>query len=87
MGIKSISQFIKIIPRYFKQKYKKVSQPDDHLTFSGLVTEILIMYDPEEYFNKAWRKSHWDILANHSHRVFEEFGVDVKRPRGIEIQD
>jgi hypothetical protein len=44
MGIKTITDFRKIIPPNLKQIYRKVSRPDDGLTLSLIIREILIMH-------------------------------------------
>jgi hypothetical protein len=71
MGIRTICDFNKIIPRNLKQTYRKTSRLDDHLTFSLIIREILIMYNVRDYFNKAWKKTHFETLDNHAYRVFK----------------
>lgn len=87
MGIKTITDFKKIIPPNLKQIYRKVSRPDDGLTFSLIVREILIMHNPNKYFDKAWVSRHFDTLDNHAYRVFREANVDVRLPAGLQWED
>jgi hypothetical protein len=84
MGLKTISDLKKIIPSNLKQIYRKVSRPDDYLTFSLIIREILMMSNPSGYFNKAWKKGHFDTLDNHAYRVFKELNVRVELPAGLE---
>ena len=87
MGVKTIADFKKIMPPNLKQAYRKVSKPDDRLTFSLIIREILIMHNPNEYFYKAWKESHFDILDNHTYRVSKELNITVQLPSGLEWED
>jgi hypothetical protein len=64
MGVKTIADFKKIMPPNLKQAYRKVSKPDDRLTYSLIVRGILIMSNPAKYFNKVWKKDYFDTLDN-----------------------
>lgn len=79
-----------IIPPDFKQRYVKVLQekgPNDPLTFSAIMLDILIMHDPDKYFEKATKKPYTMFLENYHYNVFQEFGIDIKLPKGWEWED
>lgn len=76
-----------IIPPDFKQRYVKVLQekgPNDPLIFSAIMLDILIMHDPDKYFEKATKKPYTTFLENYHYNVSQEFGIDIKLPKGWE---
>lgn len=87
MGLKTISDFKRIIPANLKQTYRKVASTEDRLTYSLIVREILIMSNPNQYFDKVWKQEHFDALDNHAYRVFTEANVSVRLPAGLEWED
>ena len=87
IGIKTISDLRRIIPRNLKQVYRQISKEDDHLTYSLIVREIMIFYDAKDYFNKAWKKSRFNTLDNHCYRTLREFNKNVTLPNGLEWEN
>jgi ppGpp synthetase/RelA/SpoT-type nucleotidyltranferase len=87
MGLKTISDFKKIMPPNIKRTYRKVSRPEDLLTYTLIVREILIMSNPNQYFEEVWKQEHFAALDNHAYRVFKELKVNVNLPTGMEWED
>lgn len=87
MGLKKILDLKKITPSNLKQIYRKASRRDDYLTFSLIIREILIMSNPNDYFNKAWKETHFNTLDNHANSVFKKLNVSVRLPAGLEWED
>ena len=88
LQIRTISQLNKIVHSNYKEVCKRVARPkEDHLTFSLIIGEILILHNPNEYFNKAWKGSHYDTLDNHAYRVSKELEIPIKLPEGLEWED
>lgn len=88
MGINSIAQLDRIIPDGFEATYKEASEDKEPVTLSALIRDILILYNPEEYFRVAW-KGHYNCLDYHSAIIFNKLGKleDVIKylPPGLEI--
>jgi putative GTP pyrophosphokinase len=76
MGINKLDQFHHIVPKDFKEKYAKVSEIMDYVTYSALIRDILIIHNHKEYFEKAW-KHHFNTFDYHSAKVFDAFQVDT----------
>jgi putative GTP pyrophosphokinase len=87
MGLKTILDFKMIMPTSFKQTYRRIARPEDRLTYSLIVREILIMSNPNQYFDKVWKQEHFDALDNHAYRLFKELNVSVNLPKGLEWED
>ena len=87
MGLKKILDLRKIMPSNLKQVYKKVTRPDDFLSFSLILTQIMIISYPIDYFKNAWKESHYNTLDNHTYRVLKELNIIVRLPAGLEWED
>jgi hypothetical protein len=84
----TISELNKIIPSNYKEACMRVARPDeDHLTFSLIITEVLILHNQNEYFSNAWKENHFNTLDNHAYRVAKELNLTIKLPQGIEWED
>ena len=90
LGLKTLSQLDMIIRPDFKQRYVKVLkeklEPNDPLTFSAIILDILIIHFADQYFEKAIRRP-TVFLENYHYYVFQEFGVSIKLPKGWEWED
>jgi putative GTP pyrophosphokinase len=73
MGITSITQLHQIIPDRFDAAYREATGDKDYVTLSALVRDILILYNPQEYFSVAW-KHHYNCLDHHSAKLFNKLG-------------
>jgi putative GTP pyrophosphokinase len=91
LGIKTLSQLDMIIPTDFKQRYVKVLKdklgPNNPLTFSAILLDILIIHFRDQYFEKATQRPFTVFLENYHYNVFQEFGLKIKLPRGWEWED
>jgi putative GTP pyrophosphokinase len=85
MQIHTISDLNNIIPKNFNEILNKVTSPKyDYLTFTLIITEILIAHNSKYYFENIWKRSDYDTLDNHSYKVFEELGLKITLPPGLE---
>jgi len=84
MGIRTIGEFDKIIPKNFKRKCKSVSRPSDHVTFSIIIREVLMIHFKNKYLEDAWKR-HYNTLDYHIYKVLEKFGVKLTLPSGLEF--
>lgn len=83
--IHKISDLDNIIPNNLKEIYNKVTLPrSDYLTFTLIITEILIAHNSKYYFENIWKPGDYDTLDNHSYQVFKELGLDIRLPPGLE---
>jgi ppGpp synthetase/RelA/SpoT-type nucleotidyltranferase len=79
MGIYSLAEFDKIITALnFKERYKKLPPSDYGIYATGIVRWILIIYDYERYFAKAWNDSD-GVFDMHDINVFRGFGLDPSK--------
>ena len=80
-----------IIPPDFKKRYMEVLEkklgPYDPLTFSAIMLDILIVHFADQYFEIATKRPFTVILENYHYNVFEEFGIDIKLPKGWEWEE
>lgn len=85
MEILKISDLNNIIPKNLKEIYDRVALPRfDYLTFTLIITEILIAHNSKYYFENVWKWRDFDTLDNHSYRVFKELGLNIRLPPGLE---
>lgn len=88
LKIRTISELNEIIPSNYKEVCKKVARPEeDRFSFSLIIREIMILHNPKEYFNNAWKKSHYDTLDNHAYRVSKGLNTPFRLPEGLEWED
>jgi hypothetical protein len=76
MGLTKISDFDRIIPNNFVERYAKVTKPKDFVTYSAIIRDILLIHDTKRYFEKAYQPDHYETFEYHSWKVFNEFGVN-----------
>jgi putative GTP pyrophosphokinase len=83
MGINTLSEFERIIPANFKEKYCKIPESKYGVYITGLVVWFLIIRDHKKYFKEAYKES-YGIFDSHDFHVFKEFGVDISEfPRDV----
>jgi putative GTP pyrophosphokinase len=88
LQILTISELNEIIPSKYKEACKSVARPEeDRLTLSLITREVLILHNQNEYFSKAWNRTHFDTLDNHTYRVSKKMNITIKLPKGLEWED
>jgi hypothetical protein len=88
LQIRTILELNKMILINYKEACRRVARPEeDRLTFSLIIIEVLILHNPKEYFDNAWKGSHYDTLDNHTYRVSKELNISIKLPEGVEWED
>jgi GTP pyrophosphokinase len=77
-GINKLEELDEIIQNNFKDKYGKLPRPKNGLTLFRILTQIMVMHDPQRYFKTVWpnRKGMFD---QHDYLVFKEFGLDLSK--------
>lgn len=89
MGINTLQEFDKIIPKDYidiKTKHMSPREPDN---FYSIIVDILIIHDADTYFKKAW-KGKWEMTGKSDIPVFKHYGIDFEeyaKRHGIEIYD
>lgn len=78
MGIDSLENLDAILPKDFGEVVRQVYSTFERTSFLGLLRYILMIYDADTYFQKAW-KNRWNILDIHSMELMQEYGVDCER--------
>jgi putative GTP pyrophosphokinase len=88
MGISKISELHNIIPKDFKQKYITISKTIDHVTYTSILRDILVIRYRKLYSEKAYRPDYYNTFKRHSQRVHKEFGVNLDDlPEGVKYDD
>ncbi len=88
MGISKISQLDNIVPKDFKQRCIKISKRTDHVTYTSILRDILIIHFGKQYSEKAYRPDYYNTFDRHAYRVHEEFGVNFEDlPEGVQYDD
>ena len=87
MGILKISDLDRIIPKDFKEKYKMVSKPIDYVSYTAILRDIMIIHNPEQYFDVAYRPEYYNTLDYHAYKVHHQFKVDSSYfPDGLDVR-
>ena len=90
MGITTIGQLDKIVKdiQNFKERYSKVSNLNDFVTFTDILRNILIIHDAKKYTKLAYKPHYYNTFDYHFYKVHEEFGVNsIDLPPGIEYDE
>jgi putative GTP pyrophosphokinase len=88
MGISKISQLENIVPKDFVQRCIKISKTTDHVTYTAILRDILIIHFGRQYSEKAYRPGYYNTFDRHSYRVHKEFGVNFEDlPEGVQYDD
>jgi hypothetical protein len=77
-GITKLDDLDEIIQNDFNDKYMKLPRPKRGLTIFRILTQIMVIHDPERYFKTVWpnRKGMFD---QHDYLVFREFGLELSK--------
>lgn len=89
MGIFTLDQLEKSIPRDFRNQFGKFfDESSSEETYSGILRTIMIVINPERYFEKAWKKKWNEIdmstvkLAKVYHpnieKIIQDYDVDME---------
>ena len=86
MGIDTLEKLDKIVPNDFVKKYtdcyKSGRYKSRKSSFAGIIRNILIIYDIDTYFKKAWKQK-WRVYTsigyNFSKNFYKKFGIDYHK--------
>jgi hypothetical protein len=88
MQIDTLSDLNNIIPKNLKEIYMKETEPEyDFLSFSLIITEILIAQNSKFYFENVLKPGESDTIETldyHCYKVFNKLELDIKLPTGLE---
>lgn len=84
MGVDSLKKLDDITPKDFAEKarsfYLAAREKEWQSSFSTIVIDILIIYDADLYFQKAWN-NRWQGIDQESVGLFCAYGVDFEKYR------
>lgn len=87
LGIDTIGKLDEKIPAGYIDNAMLVSGAD---TFLGLVRNILLIYDANTYFEKAWKEFNWNTLDRGSFNLIKSYNPNIEnilRKYNIDIRD
>ena len=88
MGIQKISQLDEIKPRDFKERYAKVSNNKDYVTYTAILRDMMIIHDTKKYSSSAFDPNSYNTFEYHRWKVYKEFGVNFDDlPAGVEFKE
>ncbi|MBK5190693.1 MAG: hypothetical protein JJE19_04265 [Methanosarcinales archaeon] len=73
-GITSLDQLDEIVPHDLIENYLSMNQS---LWYNGIIIDILIINNPEFYFEKAW-KNKWGVTDPSDVPFFKKYGIDLR---------
>ena len=75
MGINTLEELEKVIPKDFMEKKSKYIS--EGATFMGLLRSILMIHDIDTYFQKAWKET-WGSIHPETVLFLKEYEIDFK---------
>lgn len=79
-GIKTLSEFDKIIDKDFIENYLSQREDLSSKNFLGLIRDILIISNSEQYFDKSW-KNHWGWWSDKDSKFYKLYKIPVESLR------
>lgn len=76
MGITTVGGLDGIVTKDFIEKNRLYEHRSN---FTGLLRQIMVVYDADTYFKKAWDR-HWDVFvfkSKNEHDLYDSFNVDI----------
>ena len=76
MGITTVGGLDGIVTKDFVEKNRLYEHRSN---FTGLLRQIMVVYDADAYFKKAWDR-HWDVFvfkSKNEHDLYDSFNVDI----------
>lgn len=70
IGIHTLRDFDAMVPKEFVSTHL-----EKETNFTGLARELMILHDPEQYFEKAWKET-W-VMEEESKENYRELGIDI----------
>jgi putative GTP pyrophosphokinase len=83
MGIDSLMKLDAIIPKDFEEKARSIYlsfilRTGEHPSFSTIVIDILLIYDADLYFQKAWN-DRWQGVDRETVELVCSYGIDLEK--------
>lgn len=75
-GIKNLKDLNDIIPADIDDSYRQLPNANENNSFLGLLRDLMILKDAEQYFNKAWNEN-WSVLDFSAATLYKSHNIDV----------